>query len=118
MYFFLAGEVSFLVEGKTYLLSPGDLLLINPSQLHQPLVTPGGVYERIVLWIDRNFLAELGSRGTDLTACFDSRNTNLIHPPKLSRTVIQDLVGKSVPVLFTAQMVYRAGSSQKAAADT
>ena len=92
LYFFLGGDVSFLVEGRHYALQSGDLLLINPSQLHQPLVTPGGVYERIVLWIDRGYLAELSTAGLDLASCFQPGRPNLLHPSKLLRTVLQELL--------------------------
>lgn len=95
IYFFLGGDVSFRVEGRTYHLEPGDLLLINPQELHQPLIQPGAVYERIVLWIDRNFLTGISTEQTDLLACFDQtapNHSNLIRPPKMHRTVIRDLL--------------------------
>ena len=33
IYFFLSGKVTFRVEGKTYHLEPGDLLLISPMEM-------------------------------------------------------------------------------------
>jgi mannose-6-phosphate isomerase-like protein (cupin superfamily) len=59
IYFFLGGNVEYFVDGEKFKLSKGDLLLINPMQLHQPITSVGNVYERIVLWIDRNYLAKL-----------------------------------------------------------
>ncbi len=41
VYFFLGGHVDFRVEGKSYQMEPGDLLLINPQELHQAIVSPG-----------------------------------------------------------------------------
>lgn len=104
IYFFLGGEVSFHVEGKTYHLEPGDLLLINPQELHQPLVQPGGVYERIVLWIDRGFLAGLCQPGMDLTTCFDTEHSNLLHPPKVLRTVIHDLLENMTKEYYSQEL--------------
>ena len=37
IYYFMNGSVNYIIEGRTYNLSPGDLLLISPSELHQPL---------------------------------------------------------------------------------
>lgn len=38
-------------------LKPGDILLINPGELHKPLtLKEDGPYERIVLWINKAYL--------------------------------------------------------------
>jgi len=95
IYFLLGGEVSYWIEGKTYHLNQGDLLLLNPQQLHQPLVLPGSPYERIVLWIDRSYLAGLCSDGTDLMSCFGSEapeHANLLRPPVVVRQKIRELL--------------------------
>ena len=98
VYFFLGGRVSFKVEGKSYHLEPGDLLLINPQELHQPDIGEDAMYERIVLWIDRSYLAALcAAAGTDLAACFDNEapgHTNLLRPSKLRRAALGQLLDR------------------------
>ncbi len=97
IYFFLGGRVNFCVEGKTYQLEPGDLLLISPQELHQAQIDSDTVYERIVLWIDRNYLTGLCSNEIDLTACFDRTSpshTNLLRPDKIRRAALRDLLEK------------------------
>ena len=37
IYFFLSGSVLYNIESHSYLLTPGDILLIQPMQLHQPI---------------------------------------------------------------------------------
>ncbi len=69
VYFFLGEEVVYLVEGKKYVLKQGDILLINPNELHQPIPKKGSVYERVVLWINRGYIESLSAK-IDLTACF------------------------------------------------
>lgn len=96
IYFFLSGKVTFRVEGKTYHLEPGDLLLITPQELHQPEIGPETIYERIVLWIDRNYLAALCG-GVDLAACFDNEapnHTNLLRPSRVRRAAISQLLDR------------------------
>ncbi len=81
IYFFLGGNVEYFVDGEKFKLSKGDLLLINPMQLHQPITNPSNVYERIVLWIDRNYLSNL-SKDDDLSYCFqknDGEYVSLLH---------------------------------------
>ena len=95
--FLLGGEVSFRVEGRTHTLLPGDMLLINPQELHQALIDRDTIYERMVLWIDRNYLAELSVGGMDLSSCFDDRlpsHTNRLHPGKAQRAELQALLEK------------------------
>lgn len=87
IYYFVGGNVTFRVEGKTYRLEMGDILLMCPGELHQTEIAPETVYERIVLWMDRTYLSSLGAAcGTDLTACFDPQNPNHIHLLRLAKT--------------------------------
>ncbi len=97
IYFLLGGNVDFLIEGKTLHVEPGDLLLISPQELHQAQICPDAMYERIVLWIDRSYLAALGGTVANLAACFDHdspMHANLIRPDKIRRAALQDLLEK------------------------
>jgi AraC-like DNA-binding protein len=91
VYLFLGGQVQFQVEAKIFSLEPGDLLLINPQELHKPLIGQGSMYERMVLWIDRNYLSSLCTENTDLSACFDGQ-TNLLRPGKVRGAQLQGLL--------------------------
>ena len=55
-FFFLSGDVDYIIEGKTYALRPGDILLTSCSDIHRPDIRPGKPYERIVIWLEENFL--------------------------------------------------------------
>lgn len=85
VYFFLGGSADYLVEGQTYQLQPGDLLLISPLELHQPIIHPDrDPYQRIVLWISPAFLNRHSTPETSLVHCFDiSRpaHSNLLRLP-------------------------------------
>lgn len=89
IYFFLSGNVQYNIESRSYLLTPGDVLLISPMELHQPMFGPDQRdYERIVLWIDKRFLEGFSMPGQDLTACFDTTrpgHTNLLRPDGVQR---------------------------------
>lgn len=74
-YLFISGDVTYLIEGKTYNLQPGDIILINSRELHQAIINNKEMtYERIVLWLNRAFLKELSSKETDLSLCFEGAN--------------------------------------------
>lgn len=91
VYLFLGGQVQFQVEAKTFQLEPGDFLLINPQELHKPVIGQESLYERMVLWIDRNYLSSLCTENTDLSACFDGQ-TNLLRSGKVRGAQLQGLL--------------------------
>lgn len=92
IYFFLSGNVQYNIESHSYLLTPGDILLINPMELHQPVFgKEQRSYERIVLWISKPFLESLSPPGENLCACFDTTapgHTNLLRPEEYTRQLL------------------------------
>ena len=75
----LGGKVTYLVEGVTYFLRPWDVLLVQHSLIHKPIIDPGEPYERVVLWLDRTWLSERSDPGEPLDACFDTARERCFH---------------------------------------
>ncbi|GFZ32134.1 AraC family transcriptional regulator [Clostridium zeae] len=74
-YFFISGDVTYLIEGKSYKLEPGNIVLINSKELHQAVInSEEAYYERIVLWINKAFLKRLSNDETELSLCFEGFN--------------------------------------------
>ena len=96
VYFFLSGNVQYNIESRSYLLTPGDVLLISPMELHQPMFgSEHREYERIVLWIDKQFLEGLCLPGETFTTCFDTNSpnhSNLLRPEGVSRQFLMFLL--------------------------
>ena len=96
VYFFISGSVSYNIETRSYRLSPGDMLLISPHELHQPVFSGETQnYERIVLWVNAAFLRQLGAVEQEVTRCFDPcrpEHTNLIRPDGVSREILNYLL--------------------------
>lgn len=93
IYLFLEGDVTYRVEGRNYILEPGDLLLINPAELHQPFISEGA-YERIVLWINKEYLENLSQYGENLLYCFDTGKENKLHPDTVTAGRILEIMKK------------------------
>ena len=77
---FLSGKVTYLIEGRTYVLKPWDMLIIGSSEVHKPLIDPKEEYDRIVIWINTNYLKRKSSKEGELLTCFDmalKRKNNL-----------------------------------------
>lgn len=97
VYFFLGGEVEFQIENATYSLMRGDVLLVSPMELHRPIPkNRESVYERVVLWVDRQYLRLLvQDQQLDLAQCFDphrAQHTNLLRLSKESLGVLTVLL--------------------------
>lgn len=83
LFFFFSGNVNYTIEGKTYKLHPGDILLTNSLDIHRPEILPGKPYERVVLWLEDRFFEQLRAGGDDLASCFADaarRDYRCVHP--------------------------------------
>ena len=77
VYFLLAGDVTYTIESRLYRVVPGEMLLINPRELHQVCIRPEmSAYERYTLWVDPQLLRRLSTGRTDLFRCFDPNRPN------------------------------------------
>lgn len=77
---FLSGNVTYYIEGKTYSLSPNDIVLVNAGDIHRPIVHDTSFYERIIMYLSPALFedAEL----SPLYKCFEhskKEKSNLIH---------------------------------------
>jgi AraC-like DNA-binding protein len=79
IYLFLSGSVTYVIEGKSYTLKPKDILIINNKELHKAFIENGIPYERIVIWINPDYIRTLGSENTNLLLAFDSSSANKIN---------------------------------------
>lgn len=66
---FISGNVTYLVEGKAYILKPWDILFVNGSEVHKAVIDPTVLYERVVIWVNHGFL-EKHSDDYSLMTCF------------------------------------------------
>ena len=94
--FFYKGEAEYLVEGRTYTLVPGDLVLVNQGEIHCPQVRENASYERALLYLSPAFL-EKYSNPDALDSCFQiarHRHSNVIRLPKEQREHLFELIGR------------------------
>ena len=100
VYFLLSGEVAYWVDGRIIRLTPGDLLFINPMELHRPITDPENpVCERFVLWVNKEYLESLSTAQVSLSSCFDTtlpNHSHLIRPAKAERAVLTARMGELV----------------------
>ncbi|MEG0772139.1 AraC family transcriptional regulator [Clostridium sp.] len=84
---FISGDVTYIIEGKSYKLKPWDILLVGKNDLHLPIINPTTPYERMILWLNPLFLEEHNRNNCNLLSCFQlstERKMNLIRLNKIS----------------------------------
>ncbi|MSS09201.1 MULTISPECIES: helix-turn-helix domain-containing protein [Clostridia] len=100
VYFFLNGDVTYDVEGKQYPLQYGDYLLIPPEVKHHPIFhSTGKTYQRIVLWISRNYFETMCSWSEDFSYSFRYVSENNHYHFRRDFVTFQNIQGRLLDLL-------------------
>lgn len=94
---FLSGKVTYLIEGKSYILKPWDILLVNNHDVHKPIIDPSETYERIIIWANSDFIHKHNYEQCDLSTCFtlaNERSFNLIRLKDEYQNNIKNIIDK------------------------
>ena len=89
------GDLTYYIEGKAYILKPWDILFVNKNEIHKPVVNPNKYYERIVIWLNPDFMAKYAQGNNNLLKCFEvaiKYNYNLLRLNMKSIEIIKNLI--------------------------
>ncbi|MBE6051119.1 MAG: helix-turn-helix domain-containing protein [Clostridium sp.] len=92
---FLSGDVTYIIEGKSYKLKPWDILFVNNHDIHKPIIDTTKTYERIIIWINSDFLKSLNYENCDLSNCFklvNQKRFNLVRLNNDFQKELKDLI--------------------------
>lgn len=70
IFFCLKGGKSFLIDGKVWDVSGGDLFVINQFEAHKVAADEGSVFSRYILHVDPSFLYSNSTGESNLSDCF------------------------------------------------
>lgn len=107
---FLSGQASYAIEGKSYVLNPGDLVIVPRGCIHCPQIEDPAPYERIILYISLEFLRRMSTEDCNLETCFDTAKADfsfVLRPEgkydsflnvllSLEKTILSEGFGKDV----------------------
>lgn len=85
---FISGNVTYLIEGKTYNLKPWDILLVNSNEIHKPIIDQSEIYERIIIWVNSSFLLQHNDSQCNLLTCFELAAEKKINLIRLSSEIL------------------------------
>lgn len=76
---FLSGNVTYLIEGRTYKLQPYDIIFVSHNEIHRPLIDMAIPYERIIIYLAPRFLTAYQTDEYDLSLCFQKAHATHAH---------------------------------------
>ncbi len=79
----LSGNTSYSIEGQTFDLQADDIVFVNAGEVHRPIFHDNSTYERIIIYISKEFLAEYSHADNDLSYCFINAMENNSHVLRL-----------------------------------
>lgn len=88
---FISGKVTYSIEGKSYRLRPWDILLVNSNEIHKPIIDPGETYERIIIWVNSDFIIKHNSSNCNLFHCFELASSEKINLLRLDYESLQNM---------------------------
>ena len=92
--FLVSGQGSYFVDGKRYLLSAGDLVLIGSRSVHKPELAEGSTYERIIIYISPDYLQQMSTHDCDLLSLFSGSHGHVLRLKEQRRKAVFSLVSK------------------------
>ncbi|SER72211.1 AraC family transcriptional regulator [Lachnobacterium bovis] len=76
---FLSGNVTYSIEGRSYELQPNDIVFVNSGEVHKPIINDNSTYERIIIYISKDYLDSYSEKNNDLSLCFKKASSNKSH---------------------------------------
>lgn len=93
IYFFVSGNVEYLVESSRYPLAENSLMIMRPAEIHTPRITGNAKYERYAINFPTSFAAAFDPQGK-LMRAFCERplgKENLLSPSALDTALVKKL---------------------------
>lgn len=91
--YFVGGNVSYKIEGKTYRLKPHDFVLVDYNAIHKPEIESDTPYERYIIYLSETFMNHGNIRGESLKHCFGMTRQNKDHVLHFAPGSYENLLG-------------------------
>ncbi len=109
----VSGRGGYSVEGRRYLLSPGDVVLIGSRSVHKPELEAGEPYERIIIYVSPEYLQQVSTADCDLMSVFSGSAGHVLRPREAQRKQLFSLAASLerdlAPDTFGREILSHAG---------
>ncbi|MCR5715245.1 MAG: AraC family transcriptional regulator [Lachnospiraceae bacterium] len=76
---FISGDVTYCIEGRSYVLQPYDVVLVDAGEVHRPVINSPSTYERIIIYVSSEFLSSYTTEQYDLGYCLQKAREEHSH---------------------------------------
>ena len=86
----ISGSVDYLVEGASYRMLPGDIILVRHHMIHKAVIDVSVPYERIIIYLDSSYVDRFAP-DMGLMECFaiaEKRRFCLIRPTEEEQKIV------------------------------
>ena len=90
----VSGQGAYVVDGQRYLLQPGDAVLIGSRSVPRPELERNFAYERIIIYISPEYLAQVSTENCDLSQIFSGQQGHVLRPSENGRKRIFELAAE------------------------
>lgn len=87
-----SGNGAYSIEGNRYTLTDGDLVFIGKQKIHRPEFDSDFPYERIIIYIDPDFLEGHSQDNSDFKKIFDGSWGHTLRPTGNQKKILFDLL--------------------------
>lgn len=84
----VSGQGSYFIDGKRYLLSPGDIVLIGSRSVHKPELSEESAYERIIIYVSPDYLQRMSTPDCDLLSLFSGEKGHVLRLKEQQRKAV------------------------------
>ncbi len=94
IYFFHGGSCNFLIGDKMYVLTPGDLIIMDGLTLHCPKIDPSVEYSRTTIHFDRDYVAGFLNlpMPIDILSPFQLMRNHVFSPSDKDKKELEDIL--------------------------
>lgn len=92
----ISGSVDYLVEGASYRMMPGDIILVRHHMIHKALIDVSVPYERIIIYLDSSYVDRFAP-DMGLMECFalaEKRRFCLMRPTEDEWELVKNQLGR------------------------
>lgn len=91
----MKGNVSYCVEGRTYDLQADDIVFVPAGEVHRPVLHDTAIYERIIIYISKDYLNTYRTDDYDLAQCLieaHQKQSHVLRVPAFGTTKLGQIV--------------------------
>lgn len=91
----MKGNVSYCVEGRTYDLQTDDIVFVPAGEVHRPVLHDTAIYERIIIYISKDYLNTYRTDNYDLAQCLieaHQKQSHVLRVPAFGTTKLGQIV--------------------------